>query len=154
MYCKPFYCLSVDYQKSFCNLLCELTEYGEDDIVTVCVHNTQCVWDPGRDCLLERDGFKTFSTSFSVWFMKPKHFDDSDTCPHGRVRIFRILFRKSPGNKHFYLFIKETNCCQKFHHRNFSPTRTAINNQMRQWPLSSLYTIIEVCGNYMFAESK
>ena len=38
------------------------------------------------------------------------------------------------------------NRCQKFHCKNYSLTRTAINNQFRQWHLSSLYIIIELCG--------
>ena len=38
------------------------------------------------------------------------------------------------------------NRCQKFNHRNFFPTRAAVNNQWRQRHLSSLYTIIELCS--------
>ena len=37
------------------------------------------------------------------------------------------------------------NRCQKFNHRNDSPTRTAVNNQLRQRHLSTLYTIKELC---------
>ena len=37
------------------------------------------------------------------------------------------------------------NWCEKFYHRNFCPTRTTTNNQLRQRHLSSLYTIKELC---------
>ena len=46
------------------------------------------------------------------------------------------------------------NMCRKFNHRNDSPSRIAINNQLRQRHLSFFKSIVELCDFNWFAKGE